>query len=203
MGRPRSYDPSEVLSAAVRMFRRFGYAAASVEILSRATGLRRGSLYAAFADKRGLFHAALGDYTRATVGHVERTLATATDPLAGIEAALRRVARVASDGEGRHGCLLTNTAAEMAGRDAAIREIVTAAFRRLEDAYAEAIERARAAGRLPPDADARGLARFLVGVMHGVRVMGTTGADEAALQQIVDGALRALTQGAPPAGGPS
>jgi AcrR family transcriptional regulator len=182
----------EVLSAAVRMFRRYGFAAASVDVLSKATGLRRGSLYAAYADKRSLFLAALADYTRATVGHVERTLATAADPMAGIEAVLRRVARVASEGEGRHGCLLTNTAAEMAGRDPEVREVVTAAFRRLEAAYETALARAGAAGQLADGVDPDAQARLLVAVMQGIRVMGTTGAPESALQQIVDGALRGV-----------
>ena len=192
MGRPKNYDPADVLSAAVRTFRRLGYGGASLDVLTRATGLRRGSLYAAYPDKRALFLAALDDYTRSTVGHVERTLAAAEDPLAGIAATLRRVARVASDGEGRHGCLLTNTAAELAGRDAEVQAVVAAAFGRLEAAYAGAIERARAAGRIAPDADTAGLARLLVAVMQGLRVLGKSGLGEAELQPVVEGALRAL-----------
>lgn len=194
MGRPRNYLPADVLSAAVRAFRRHGYAGASLDVLTRATGLRRGSLYAAFSDKRSLFLAALDDYTQATVGHVERTLATATDPLDGITAVLRRVARVAADGEGRHGCLLTNTAADLAGRDPEVQVAVAAAFGRLEAAYAGALERARAAGSLDDAADVSGLARLCVAVMHGLRVLGQTGASEAAMQRVVDGVLGALGQ---------
>jgi TetR/AcrR family transcriptional repressor of nem operon len=192
MGRPRNYVPADVLSAAVRTFRRHGYGGASLAVLTDATGVRRGSLYAAFADKHALFLAALDDYTRATVGHVERTLAAAEDPLDGIALVLRRVARVATDGEGRHGCLLTNTAAELAGRDAEVQAVVAAAFARLEAAYAGAIERARAVGRLPPGTDTAGSARLLVAVMQGLRVLGKAGTDERALQPVVDGALRAL-----------
>ena len=59
MGRPRTYVPADLLSAAVRTFRRHGYAGTSVDALTRATGLRRGSLYAAYRDKRALFLAAL------------------------------------------------------------------------------------------------------------------------------------------------
>ena len=192
MGRPRGYVPADVLSAAVRAFRRHGYAGASLDVLTRATGLRRGSLYAAYPDKRTLFLAALGEYASATVGHVERTLAGAEDPLAGIAETLRRVARVAVDREGRHGCLLTNTAAELAGRDPEIQAAVAAAFARLEAAYAGALERARAAGRLAADADPRALARLCVAVTHGLRVLGKSGAGEAELQQVVDGTLGAL-----------
>jgi TetR/AcrR family transcriptional repressor of nem operon len=192
MGRPRSYVPADVLSAAVRAFRQHGYAGASLDVLSRATGLRRGSLYVAYRDKRALFLAALGEYTAATVGHVERTLAAAADPVAGVTEALRRVARVAVDGEGRHGCLLTNTAAELAGRDPEIQAVVAAAFGRLETAYAAALERARAAGRLAPDADPRTLARLCVAVVQGLRVLGKGGASEEELQEVVDGVLGAL-----------
>lgn len=192
MGRPRNYVPADVLSAAVRTFRRHGYGGASLAVLSHATGLRRGSLYAAFADKRALFLAALDEYTRATVGHVERTLTAAEEPLDGIALVLRRVARVATDGEGRHGCLLTNTAAELAGRDAEVQALVAAAFARLEAAYAGAIERAQTAGRLPPGTDTAGSARLLVAVMQGLRVLGKSGARESELQPVVDGALRAL-----------
>lgn len=199
MGRPRSYQPDELVSAAVRAFRRHGYAAASMDILTKATGLRRGSLYAAYADKRALFLAALAEYTRATVGHVERTLGTSDDPLAGVADVLARVARVATDGEGRHGCLLTNTAAELAGRDPAIRDAVSAAFRRIEDAYAAALARAAAAGRLAPDADTRATARLLVAVMQGLRIMGKAGAEPDALEDVVESALRAL-RAVPPAG---
>jgi TetR/AcrR family transcriptional regulator, transcriptional repressor for nem operon len=192
MGRPRGYVAADVLAAAVRAFRQHGYAGASLDVLTRATGLRRGSLYAAYPDKRTLFLAALGEYTRAMVGHVERTLAAAEDPLAGIAETLRRVARVAAEGEGRHGCLLTNTAAELAGRDPGVRAEVAAAFARLEVAYAGALERAGAAGRLAADADPRALARLCVAVMQGLRVVGKSGASETELQQIVDAALSAF-----------
>ena len=193
MGRPKNYVHDEMVSAAARAFRRHGYGGASLGILTAATGLRRGSLYAAFPDKRTLFLAALADYTRATVGHVERTLGGASDPLAGVREALRRVARVATDGEGRHGCLLTNTAAELGGRDAEIREIVAAAFARLELAYAGAFERARVAGQLEDRTDPRGLARTCIALMHGLRVLGKTGAPAAELEQIVDTVLGAVS----------
>jgi TetR/AcrR family transcriptional regulator, transcriptional repressor for nem operon len=192
MGRPRNYVPQDVLSAAMRAFWRHGYTGASVDVLTRATGLKRGSLYAAYPDKRALFLAALGEYTSATVGHVERTLATADDPLAGIAGTLHRVARVAVDGEGRHGCLLTNTATELGGRDPEIQAAVAAAFARLEAAYLTALERARAAGRLAADANTQALARLCVAVTQGLRVLAKSGAREPELRQVVDTALHAL-----------
>jgi len=192
VGRPRSYVPADVVTAAVRAFRRRGYAGTSLDDLTRATGLRRGSLYAAYPGKRALFLAALDQYTDATVGHFERTLGAADDPVAGIAQALARVARVAADGEGRHGCFVVNTASELAGRDDEVQKAVAAAFARLEAAFSGAIERAQAAGRVAADADARALGRLCVTVMQGLRVLGTAGLTEAQLQQVATAALGAL-----------
>lgn len=189
MGRPRGYDPAEVVSAAGRVFRRLGYEAASLDALCAATGLKRGSLYAAYPDKRALFLAALRDWAESTAGYVERTLAGADDPMDGVATVLRRAARNATDGEGRHGCLLTNTAAELAGRDAEVQAVLQTAFARLEAAYAGAVERARQAGRVPDTVEPRGLARLFVALMHGLRVLGKAGASAAALDEIVDAAL--------------
>ena len=192
MGRPRSYVPADVVSAAVRAFRRHGYAGTSLDALTRATGLRRGSLYAAYPDKRALFLAALDHYATATVGHFERALAVGDDPVAAIAQALGRVARVATEGEGRHGCLMVNAASEMAGVDPEIQKAVASALARLEAAFAGAIERAQAAGRVAADADPQALGRLCVAVMQGLRVLGTAGLTEGQLQQVVTAALGVL-----------
>ncbi|RZS89511.1 TetR family transcriptional regulator [Motilibacter rhizosphaerae] len=72
MGRPRGFDEADVLAAAAAAFGRRGYEATSVDDLVTATGLHRGSLYKAFASKRGLFLAVLAR-------HVEEVLPAALE----------------------------------------------------------------------------------------------------------------------------
>lgn len=55
MARPREFDETLAVGAAAAVFRRHGYAATSIEQLVHATGVHRGSLYATFGSKRGLF----------------------------------------------------------------------------------------------------------------------------------------------------
>src|SRR5687768_2202583 len=65
MARPRSFDRDHVLHAAERQFRTTGYNGTSVDDISAATGLGRGSLYAAFDGKHGvLLQAMVGYYAR-------------------------------------------------------------------------------------------------------------------------------------------
>lgn len=181
----------------MRAFRRYGYAGTSLDTLTRTTGLKRGSLYNAYPGKRALFVAALADYANATVGHVERTLSVAADPLAGVAEALRRVARAATSADGRHGCLLANTAAELGARDAEIQAMVAAAFARLEAAYAGAFSRAQQSGQLRADADPATIGRLCVALTHGLRVLAASGAEERELQAVVEAALGAVTRYAP------
>jgi len=54
MARPRSFDRDHVLHAAERQFRTTGYNGTSVDDISAATGLGRGSLYATFDGKHGV-----------------------------------------------------------------------------------------------------------------------------------------------------
>lgn len=59
MARPRTFDEDAVVSRAAEVFSRLGYNACSIDDLVEATALQRGSLYKAFASKRGLFEKVL------------------------------------------------------------------------------------------------------------------------------------------------
>src|ERR1700682_5422195 len=62
LGRPRSFDIDGALDRALRVFWRKGYEGASLSDLTRAVGVNRPSLYAAFGDKEALFRKALDRY---------------------------------------------------------------------------------------------------------------------------------------------
>lgn len=59
MGRKKTFDEAEILAKAQAAFMRAGYEGTSLDELVTATGLLRGSLYAAFGSKRGIFLAVL------------------------------------------------------------------------------------------------------------------------------------------------
>jgi len=59
MGRTREFDLDAAVAAAAVVFDAEGYEGSSMDRLVQATGVHRGSLYAAFGSKRGLFLACL------------------------------------------------------------------------------------------------------------------------------------------------
>ena len=61
-GRPRAFDAEAALDRALQVFWRQGYEGTSLSDLTKATGLNRPSLYAAFGNKEALFRKALDRY---------------------------------------------------------------------------------------------------------------------------------------------
>jgi TetR/AcrR family transcriptional repressor of nem operon len=188
VARAKGFDPDEVLDRAVDLFWRRGYEATSVQDLVDHLGISRVSLYGTFGDKHTLYLRALDRYEERN-GVALACLVDDEQPLA----ALERVFRAAADDPDRRGCLMVNTATELATLDPAAGEKVAAAMRRAEDGFRATLERARAAGDLPPGRDPAVLARFLVLAYQGVRVLAKAGADPATLDDAVTVALSTLT----------
>jgi TetR/AcrR family transcriptional regulator, transcriptional repressor for nem operon len=118
------------------VFQTRGYADTSLSDLMEGTGLSRGSLYKAFISKQGLFLAALDRYTAQNIEALCANLAS-TPGKAGIRAALLEVARTSSLDMGRIGCLLVNSATELASKDPEVCERVVNTFTRLEGLLSE------------------------------------------------------------------
>jgi TetR/AcrR family transcriptional repressor of nem operon len=190
-GRPRKFDPDAVLIAAGRVFWEKGYHAASIDDLCAATGVLRGSLYAAFGDKRGLLLAALKHYGDARVARLADSLCCEEPDLEVMREALRYYTRIAADPTGR-ACLITNTAMEMIPQDTEVREIVESIFRRMAGLLAVEVMRYRQAGLLRPDLDELMAGHYLLSSAQGLRVLNKV-FREGELDPVVDLIIRGLT----------
>jgi TetR/AcrR family transcriptional repressor of nem operon len=109
-----------------------------------------------------------------------------------IEAFFEDVVRF-SLGEGRLlGCLMTNSAIELAPRDRDAAVAVAANFAEIEAAFRQVLRRAREAGEIAADRPVEDLARYLTSGLQGLRVMAKAQPDEAALRAVVRLMLAAL-----------
>lgn len=192
MPRPREFDATRVLDAAMDAFWSKGYAATSAQDLVNHTGLGRGSLYNAFSSKHHLFLEVLRRYE----GEWTARQVTVLEGDGPVRDRIRQVLMTVVDeetdgGQERRGCLAVNAAVELAGQDPEVTALVRRVFNRMEDAFSEALERAGRDGEIGADHDPRALARYLLNSMYGLRVLGKT-ADRAAMTDIVDLTLRAL-----------
>jgi TetR/AcrR family transcriptional repressor of nem operon len=200
MARPREFDRDVALDGAMTAFWTKGYEATSVEDLVARMGIQRGSLYAAFGDKRALFFAALERYQRV----VARELFEALEAPGSGTAAIRRFFRLrlagALDRARPHGCLMTNSAVELARRDRGAAARIGESLGKMEAAFHRALVRARDAGEIGAGEDLRALARFLTSSAQGLSVMARACAERAVLEDIVKVVLTTLDRARPGAG---
>ncbi len=174
MARPREFDESEVLDAALGVFWRLGYEGAAISDLERATQLKRQSLYNLFADKHGLFLAALERYRY----HVRLSLVPLDRADAGLPALRRYLEAVlAQYRAGKVGaCFLVKTAFGAELDDARIREAVQSGSGDV---------RARFEKTLGPRAG-HPRAAYLFSVMHGLSALVRTSGSEAQISSVLD-----------------
>jgi TetR/AcrR family transcriptional repressor of nem operon len=188
-GRPRSFDTEAAVERAMGVFWSRGYHATALPDLLRATKLSRGSLYAAFGDKRSLFLRALDRYVADALTRMDSELAPRSAPVDGLRAYLAGYAERTSGASGRRGCLLVATAMELAGQDAEVNRRVAGFFKAMEARVAIALSRAKTAGKLADGVEPASAARLLVCFVEGLRVVGKTAPARTTSQATVDALL--------------
>jgi TetR/AcrR family transcriptional repressor of nem operon len=192
MARPREFDETAVLDAATDCFWRDGYEATSVRGLAAEMGIAGASLYNAFGDKRSLFRAALRRYAersmRARIAHLESTL----PPKEAVRAFLSGVVERSLDDRDRRGCLLVNSALEIAPHDPELGAEIAARLGEIESFFRRAITAAQADGSVSPGLDPADVARMLLGIVLGVRVLARSKPQRELLEGVIRPALALL-----------
>ncbi|MEV0664052.1 TetR/AcrR family transcriptional regulator [Actinomadura luteofluorescens] len=193
MARTKEFDPDAALRRALELFWERGYEATSMADLVAHLGIARASVYATFGGKRELYLKALERYLRDTDPKIAEALSQPGPVLPAVRTLIERYAAESARDRPRLGCLVVNTAVELAARDAEAARLVEASWNFLEASLTTALTRARAQGELPPDKDPRALARLLLVLFQGMRVLGRAPADDHRLHDAARQAAALLT----------
>lgn len=191
MARPRGFEPDEALDRAMATFWRRGYGDTSLPDLLTDMGISRSSFYDTFGGKRAVFEAALERYEQAVISPMVAAIERPGPVRAVLGALLDRMVDEAVADGGR-GCLVSNTAVELAPHDDDARAVLSRIMGRVEAALRARLEQARAAGELRDDADPDALARTILALFNGLWVIAKMRPGRAALQDIARTGLSVL-----------
>jgi len=192
MARPTAFKQKDVLDSVVKLFWKKGFEATSMQDLVDQTGLNRSSLYNSFGSKEALFLLAFDHY----VLHFSR------ERLASLETAKTAKGRLKvyfddllffsiHEGKGL-GCLLTNSAVELAPHDKSIKKKLLKGFETVKQTFLKVLKEGQEAGDLAATKDSEALANFFLNTVQGIRVLARAGAPEKDLKQVVKVALSTL-----------
>lgn len=181
-GRPREFDEATVLGRAMEAFWATGYEGTSLSDLVETSGVKKGSLYAAFGDKRRI-------YLRALQAYVDGLIGSAAEALSGSGSAKRRLAsylrvsanRVAAGD--RRGCFLCNAATDVAIADPEVGRVVRLGLEKLERLFADTI------GDTMSKSERSATARQLLAIYLGIQALARGGYSAASIGKIIDKAL--------------
>ncbi|MFI1395501.1 TetR/AcrR family transcriptional regulator [Streptomyces sp. NPDC020681] len=191
-GRPRGFDRAAALAAATRLFWERGYEATSIGELTAAMGIRPGSLYAAFGDKKTLFREVVHSYRRSPVGAF---IGVALREEATTHGAFARILREAAvsypDPSHPAGCLTISAATNVTPQDAEVEIFLRNLRKENLIAFEDRLRTAQQAGELPAEADPRALASYFAAVIQGMSQRARDGAKAAELGEVAGLALAA------------
>jgi TetR/AcrR family transcriptional repressor of nem operon len=177
----------------MREFWERGYRETSVDDLVDATGVRPGSLYHAFpGGKRGLFLETLDRYSKLVVPEKLGALERPGAGLAELRAYFDGLVDDLTTPEGRVGCLMVNSAMELAAQDSDVGVIVRTHMKRLEVNAERALRNAKRRGEIPKHVKPRAKAIQLLATGMGLMVVGKTDPGRVVLETIVDAAFADL-----------
>ena len=192
-GRPREFDIDNALRLAIAVFRQRGYTATSIVELMEGMHLSRGSFYKAFHDKQSVFVAAYDLYAREGTDRLKSEASAAGTGRDRIAAVLDLYARLAQGPDGQRGCLVIATAVELSLHDPAIARRVVASWQSTESILSDLLQRAEADGSIAVQADRQAMARALLCVMQGMRLLGKSAVHgQVGFEAVVQQAMKML-----------
>ncbi|MFZ1906708.1 MAG: TetR/AcrR family transcriptional regulator [Steroidobacteraceae bacterium] len=183
-GRPREFDMDKALDGALRVFWLKGYDGASLSDLTKAMGINRPSMYAAFGNKEQLYCKTLNRYSKSRSERLNEFFAAAT-ARESVELLFRETVEDVTDPKNPGGgCFRVQGAMTCFNMSRQVREHIGDMQVALERLFRERFNRA-IAGELPRGS-AADLARFCVVMIQGLALQAKAGSSRKELHRVVD-----------------
>jgi TetR/AcrR family transcriptional repressor of nem operon len=188
MARPSSHDVRErLLEAGVRTFSKSGFNGCSVQDITEAAGVPKGSFYNHFESKEALGAAALEHYwTDVLRDRLDVLIQPGLPPRQRLRMYFEQVTTEIAELGFTCGCLIGNMAAELSDHSPVIAAQISAIFACWSRLVGDCIQEAQAAGEIKSDADPEVLAAFVLNAWEGAVLRARIEKGDRPLRQFVD-----------------
>jgi TetR/AcrR family transcriptional regulator, transcriptional repressor for nem operon len=192
MARVKEFDEKETLTKALEIFWSKGYNGTSMQDLIDGLGISRSSLYDTYGDKRALFLSVLEYYRKTQSEAMISMIEQSTDIVQSLREMLYQTLTSCPADKVKNGCILVNTAVEMAPHDIEINEMIAGNQKDVEQIIYKAILKGQQKGQVTKQHNAKTLSKFILNTFTGLRVSVKTNPDKKAIGEIINVALSVL-----------
>jgi len=189
---PRESVKDQIIAAAVDALHSKGFNGTSVQDITDAAKVPKGSFYNHFGSKEELAVAALDRYWQLVLAGLQPLSDPSTPPMDRLRQYFRRLAERGRTREYRTGCMIGNMSTEMPDQSRAVRERLAVVLAAWSRAIESCVREAQADGSMRRDLDARIVAAFLLNSFEGAIMRSKVDKDAAsfaAFEEVVFTAL--------------
>lgn len=195
-GRPRAYDHEIALERAMDVFWAQGYAATSLDDLSRAMDMNRPSIYAAFGDKQRLYRQALDGYRARVRAAIREALAEDRPLRDALRDFYERAIEMYLSGEtsGR-GCFMIGTTLTEAVANPELRKTLADTLQALDRLLAARIALGQQRGEVDSSANPVELGQVASAMLYLLAIQARAGVTRKSLKVTMNAALNSICSG--------
>ena len=186
-GRPRNFDIDVVLDRALKVFWEHGYQGANISELTRATGLSKPSLYAAFGNKKSLYLTVLERYINLLSERHGIILTNESNGRQAIEDFLHSLVNMFTNPDLPGGCFIITGTADIGGLSTPkeIEVALQSALQNTETLLEQRLLKAQCDGQLLKDTNIQYLCKLFTTLIAGLAVQAKCGASKRTLNMVV------------------
>lgn len=192
MARPKEFEPQEALEKAMHQFWAKGYHDTSIRDLVERTGVNYYGLYSEFESKHGLFLAALDWYRNTVTAEIISELKREGPTQQVVSQMFERLLDLMKTADGPVGCLMCNTAVEVAPYDSEAAGKVQAHMKLLRDAFRGRLTKGQQAGSLDKNKNIDALSEYLTTTVYSIGFLTRAGHDNRYIRRHIRTTLTAL-----------
>jgi TetR/AcrR family transcriptional repressor of nem operon len=164
---PRHSVKEQIVTAAIETLHRQGFNGTSVQDITEAAAVPKGSFYNHFSSKEELAVEALDRYWNGVLHNLGELSNHDHPPLERLKRYFDRLSNVALNNKYERGCMIGNMSTEMPAHSDAIRERLAAILAAWGRALESCVKEAQEGGTIRRDIPAKALAAFLLNSWEG------------------------------------
>ena len=192
MPRVKTFNENEVLTKAMNLFWKRGYAATSVQDLVTCLGINRASLYDTFGDKEQLFKKSFELYRTTNKEGLIQFFKSRPNVKEGFAELFQNAIQEAITDKDRKGCFVVNTTTELIPNDENLLEILESNKQDFEMIFYEYLKKGKESGQLITTQNLKSVASLFYILYNGIRVVSKVSTDKKKLNDSVNVALALL-----------
>lgn len=194
MPRVKLFDEAEILTKAMNLFWKKGYAATSIQDLVNHLGINRASLYDTYGGKEQLFKSAFELYRKNNLDQLRTFFDSKPNVKQGFSDLFANTIDGAVCDIDKKGCFAVNTATELIPNDESIRKILEKNKNDFETLFYDYLKKGQDQGQLKSKTDLKSLASLLYMIYSGIQVVSKIQADKKELSNSIKTALMLLQE---------